>query len=148
MKKILLIFATGFGSGFFPKFPGTIGSLLALLIYIFFVKNNGVFLGIIILLILPLGIIASNFAEKFFKEKDSPKITIDEIIGMFLTFFLLPFNKYLIILGFLIFRLLDIIKLFPLKKIEKLKGGIGVVIDDVIAALYTNLILQIISKIL
>lgn len=85
----------------------------------------------------------SEEAEKLFWRKDSPQIVFDEVVGAFISVFLLPKKIEYIILAFFIFRFFDIVKPYPIRKIdEKVKGGFGVMLDDVIAAVYTNLTLQ------
>jgi phosphatidylglycerophosphatase A len=100
-------------------------------------------LSIIILLLFPLGVYVSKESEKIFLKRDSPRIVFDEVVGAFISVFLLPKKIEYIILAFFIFRFFDIVKPYPIRKIdEKVKGGFGVMLDDVIAAVYTNLTLQ------
>jgi phosphatidylglycerophosphatase A len=85
----------------------------------------------------------SEEAEKIFWRKDASQIVFDEVVGAFISVFLLPKKIEYIILAFFIFRFFDIVKPYPIRKIdEKVKGGFGVMLDDVIAAVYTNLTLQ------
>jgi phosphatidylglycerophosphatase A len=72
---------------------------------------------------------------------------IDEACGMTLALFLVPYSITAVIIGFLMFRLLDIVKIFPAKQIEKVSGAFGVMFDDIIAALYTNIALQLITRV-
>ena len=127
--------------GYFPFAPGTFGSLAALSFFILLKPSP--FIHIIILsVVLPISIISSQHAEKFFNSKDSKHIVIDEFCGYLVSVFLVPFSYALS--AFLLFRFFDILKPFPIKKIESLLGGgLGIVADDIMAALYTNLILQI-----
>jgi phosphatidylglycerophosphatase A len=87
-------------------------------------------------------------AEKIYKRKDARMIVIDEACGMLLSLFSVPYSIFSVILGFFIFRILDILKPFPAKKMERLTGSMGVMFDDIVSAIYTNLILQVIFRIL
>ena len=93
------------------------------------------------------GIWVSNKATiYFFKEKDSKRIVIDEIIGFLIAMFLIPFEFKFILAAFIIFRVIDILKPFPIRRLEKLPGGWGVMCDDLLAGVYANLIMQAIRK--
>jgi len=142
-NAVLTLVATIGFLGYFPFAPGTIGTLFALVLFLLTdVPLYAHFLIIIIGAL--LGIHASTVAEKTLKEKDSKKIIIDEFIGFYISVLYLPKTLLLTIAAFLLFRFFDILKPFPIKKIESLLGGgIGIVADDIMAALYTNLILQI-----
>lgn len=127
--------------GYFPVAPGTFSSLTALALFLFIKPTP--FIHIIILsVVIPLSIISAHQAEKLFEARDSKHIVIDEFCGYFISVFLVPFSYA--ISAFLLFRVFDILKPFPIRKIEYLlDGGIGIVADDIMAALYTNIILQI-----
>jgi phosphatidylglycerophosphatase A len=86
-------------------------------------------------------------AEKIYKRKDASMIVIDEATGMLLSLFCVPFSMFAVILGFFLFRIFDILKPPPARRMEKLTGSLGIMFDDIIAAIYTNLILQIIFRI-
>ena len=81
-----------------------------------------------------------------YKRKDAQMIVIDEACGMLLALFFVPMNMFAVILGFFIFRILDILKPPPAKRMEKLSGSMGIMFDDIVAAFYTNAILQIIAR--
>jgi len=98
------------------------------------------------LILIALGILFAGEAEKIYKQKDEPRIVIDEVCGMLLALFFVPVSVYSVVLGFFIFRAMDIMKPFPAKRIERLAGSAGIMFDDVVAAIYTNLILQIIFR--
>ena len=143
------LFATGFYSGYIPVMPGTFGTLAGCAIYIA-LSRFVPYYYLLVALFFILSVTAADFAERnIFKIKDAPAIVIDEIVGFFITMLSFRFDGtyssflYLSI-GFLLFRFFDIAKPFPIKGSQKLKGGLGVVIDDVIAGLYANLVLQII----
>lgn len=137
-------FVTGFGCGYSPIIPGTIASLFGFSIYC--IVRNFIFIyGLILVLSLYAGFIFIPRAERIFKKKDDKKIVIDEIFGILFCFWGLPFiNWFLGLTGFLIFRVLDILKPPPARQIESLNGASGVMLDDFFVALYTNLVLRMI----
>lgn len=130
--------------GYLPA-SGTIASIFAALIF-FTLKNNLLIYNISALLSIPLALAVSQQAGRIFQEKDPRCVVIDEIAGMFVSFLFIPFKWEYVILGFMLFRFFDILKVYPLKKIEKLTGGFGIVMDDICAAVYTNLILRALIK--
>ncbi len=91
----------------------------------------------------------SGEAEKLFKQKDSRLIVIDEIAGFMVTMFLVPWSAKSVVLGFFLFRLTDIVKPFPIRKVESgFKGGWGVVADDLLAGVYANVLLRLVMRML
>lgn len=129
--------------GYLPFAPGTFGSLAAFTVFV--LLKPTVFIHIIILLfIIPIGIISSHHAEKLLNDKDSRHIVIDEFCGYLISVLFIPYSTGFAITAFFLFRFFDILKPFPIRKIESvLSGGKGIMADDIAAALYTNLILQI-----
>jgi phosphatidylglycerophosphatase A len=91
--------------------------------------------------------IFSSEAERVYKRKDAQMIVIDEACGMMLSMFLVPYSLWVMILGFVLFRTFDILKPPPARNIENFSGAFGVMFDDVIAAMYTNFILQIVTRV-
>ncbi|MCM8789576.1 MAG: phosphatidylglycerophosphatase A, partial [Candidatus Omnitrophica bacterium] len=81
-----------------------------------------------------------------FEKKDAKNIVIDETSGMMLSLLFLPYQSKILILGFFIFRLLDTLKPYPAGRIQNIKGSIGVMGDDIVAAVYTNIILQAVTR--
>ncbi|MGD9232976.1 MAG: phosphatidylglycerophosphatase A [Desulfobacterales bacterium] len=147
-QKSVMFIATGCYIGNISFAPGTFGSVLGLPICFFLSKTD---LSIAVLLTL-IGILCAvwiaNEAEKILKTKDPGCIVIDEIIGIILTLFGLPFNIISVTAGFLVFRTLDIWKPYPIRFLEnKFSGGIGIVLDDVAAGILSNLILRILLRI-
>ncbi len=141
----ILFLAAGFGSGYSPIAPGTVGTLAAIPIYYFlsFIPFPLYELTLITFFFLSCWI--SDKAEKEWGKKDHPRIVIDEIMGFLLTMLWSPKTTLFIILGFFLFRFFDIVKPPPIRRLEGMKGGFGVVLDDVAAGIYSNIILQIIS---
>jgi len=142
--RLKLFFASGFLTGYFPIASGTVGSFLAILIYLFIPGfSEPYILVIFILIFLIIGIYTSDFAEKVYGF-DPPEVVIDEIVGMWITMLFVPKTYVLSAIGFLLFRVFDIIKPFPAKQSQQIKGGLGIMIDDLIAGFYSLIILHII----
>jgi len=146
MRRLIKITTSFFYLGHSPIMPGTLGSLAGLLIY-FVVKDKFPIYAFTIIFLFLLGILFSTEAEKIYKRKDAQMIVIDEACGMMLSLFLVPYNLWIMIAGFVLFRTFDILKPPPAKRIEKFSGSFGVMFDDIIAAIYTNFILQIACRI-
>ena len=125
--------------------PGTLGSLAGLVVYLL-VKDSVLLYGFAMLFLFTLGVMFSSEAERVYKRKDARMIVIDEACGMMLALFLVPATAASIITGFLLFRIFDILKPPPAKRVEKFTGAFGIMFDDIIAAIYTNLILQAIFR--
>ncbi|MDP3789863.1 MAG: phosphatidylglycerophosphatase A [Candidatus Omnitrophota bacterium] len=145
MRRLIKITTSFFYLGHSPFMPGTLGSLAGLVIY-FVVKDKFPVYAFSIIFLFLLGILFATEAEKIYKRKDAQMIVIDEACGMMLAFFLVPYNVYIMILGFVLFRVLDILKPPPARRIEKFSGAFGVMFDDIIVAIYTNFILQIVAR--
>jgi phosphatidylglycerophosphatase A len=146
-KAFILFFAQGAYSGRFPIAPGTAGTAVGVLLYLLI---NGLPLTaylLVCVLVAGIGTWAAGEAEKLLGKKDSPSIVIDEIAGYVLAMVMIPPTWGLIIAGFFLFRFFDIIKPWPLRRLEKLHGGVGIMIDDIGAAIYTNIVLQIIARV-
>jgi phosphatidylglycerophosphatase A len=146
MRKIIKFTTSFFYLGHSPIMPGTLGSLAGLLIY-FVVKDKLPIYTFSVVFLFALGILFSSEAEKIYKRKDAQMIVIDEACGMMLSLFLVPYNVWIMILGFVLFRVFDILKPPPARAIEKFSGSFGVMFDDIIAAIYTNFILQIVTRV-
>lgn len=135
--------ATGFGAGYSPAAPGTAGSLVGLILVFLIHNRSPVFYAAVTLAVFALGVYTAGCVERDTGEKDSRRIVIDEIAGMLLAAFLLPSGAGYWIAGFLLFRLFDIIKPFPAGWVDRnMVGGWGIMLDDTVAGLYANLILQ------
>lgn len=141
--RLKLFIATGFLTGYFPFASGTIGSFLAILLYLFIPGFSEPYvLFLFILLFTVVGIYTSDFAEKIYGF-DPPEVVIDEITGMWITMLFIPKTIILSAIGFIIFRIFDIIKPFPAKQSQNFKGGIGIMLDDIIAGLYSMVVLHL-----
>jgi phosphatidylglycerophosphatase A len=140
MRRLALFISTFGYIGYAPVAPGTFGSAAGLAVF-YAVRSTGstaVELGTIAALFV-IGIWAGTIAEHHFGGVDPGPIFIDEVVGMLITLCLLPVNGMGAFLGFVIFRLLDVVKPFPSARFEKLPGGLGVMADDGMAAIYGNL---------
>jgi len=144
--------ASVFYIGFIPGAPGTYGSLAAAAA-LFFIGQYGGWISPMTLLagvgiITLLGIPASAFAGKQAGEEDPSFVVIDEVAGQMLTFLFVPFSVMNIVLGFAAFRAFDIFKPWPIRKLEPLPHGIGVMADDLLAGVYACATLHIINALL
>lgn len=135
--------ASIFYVGYLPVAPGTLGSLAAVLLY-YFICRNAIMMSAVILVIIILGFVTSGRVEKIFQEKDPGEIVIDEFAGMLISLYRIPPAMGYVVTGFLLFRFFDIVKPKPIRDLEKLKGSMGIMSDDIIAGVYTNIILQVI----
>lgn len=141
IKRFLIyIIGTGFGSGYMPVAPGTAGSILALIIYFIFPLDAIYWLSISIMFFIA-GIWSSSAIEKD-KGKDPGLVVIDEMVGQWLAVIFLPFSWITLLIGFILFRTFDIWKPYPINRSQKLKAGWGIMIDDVLAGVYANIVLQ------
>ena len=145
MNYFIVILATGFGAGYSPIASGTAGTLIAIPIYFFISAIPSPIYEITLAAFFFLSIWISENAEMFFKRKDDGRIVIDEMMGFFITMLWVPKTARFIVIGFFLFRFFDILKPFPIRQLEKkIKGGFGVVLDDVLAGIYANIILRLI----
>lgn len=150
MKSIYRIIATTFGAGYSPLAPGTAGAIVGCLflwIFNYFqilptYPNPLVFILLTVIITL-LGIFVTNRLTADW-GKDPSKVVIDELAGMWIAMIFIPFSWLNILLAFILFRFFDIAKPLGIRKLESLKGGTGVMMDDVLAGIYANIVLQII----
>ena len=145
MKHFILILATGFGVGYSPIAPGTLGTLVAIPVYYFLSNISSPIYEITLVGFFFLSVWISENAEIYFGKKDDQRIVIDEMMGFLITMLWVPKTIHFIIIAFFLFRFFDILKPFPIRHLEKrFKGGFGVILDDVMAGVYGNIILQMI----
>lgn len=139
----------GFGSGLSPKAPGTLGTLVAVLFYLPLRDLDwSLYLGIVFAGFL-LGIWLCQQTADALGVHDHPGIVWDEVIGYWLTMFMAPKGWLWILLGFILFRLFDIWKPWPIRSIDQtIKGGLGIMLDDILAALYALMAIQLTSYLL
>jgi len=143
-EKAVIFLASGCFLGNVPFAPGTFGSLLGIPLCFALAKTDVFVAALLTLLFIVIAIWIAHIAAKIFDNTDPGNIVIDEIAGMAVTFIGVPFNLASVVSGFLLFRLLDITKPFPIRRLERsLPGGVGIVLDDVVAGIYGNLILRL-----
>jgi phosphatidylglycerophosphatase A len=150
MSPIVRFLATGAYLGYAPVAPGTVGSLgCAVLVWFLVpeVTTGSPPLAITVavlstLAFTALAVWASGLAERTFGH-DASRIVIDEYAGFLFSILLLPKSLYVFAVAFVLFRALDIFKPFPARRAESLEGGTGIVMDDVVAGIYTNLLLRV-----
>jgi phosphatidylglycerophosphatase A len=143
------VFVATFGYlGYVPIAPGTFGSAAGLVVFaaVRWSGSPGLELAVIAIL-LAIGVWSGNAAEKYFGGVDPAPVILDEVVGMLITLALIPVNLPGAIAGFLLFRLLDVIKPWPANRFEALHGGLGVMADDAMAAIYGNLIMRLLVAI-
>ena len=142
--KGALFLAVWFGAGLLPKAPGTFGTLFAVPLVFLMNVVEPVYGGLFLLIFMAVAIRISDQAQKRLGDKDPPEVVIDEAAGFLLTMFLLPHSWFCLLLGFIFFRFFDISKPYPIKRLEKIKGGLGIVLDDLLAGVYANLAVRIV----
>ncbi|MBI4445446.1 MAG: phosphatidylglycerophosphatase A [Acidobacteria bacterium] len=142
MGILVRLFVSGGGVGFLPPAPGTYGALQGVLLFIVVNKLApslaSLLLGAAILLLLLSGVFFSTRITRTYNHRDPSSIVVDEITGQLVTLWGLPFSPAAIVSGFLLFRLFDIWKPFPVRQSERLPGGWGIFVDDLIAAVYAT----------
>ena len=146
-SQLAKLVATLFGAGYFPVAPGTFGSLVTLvIIWFLFSDSYYIFIPVGASLFF-LSVWSAGRAEEVLGKDGSP-IVIDEVTGMVISLVFVPHQLKYFGAAFLLFRFFDIVKLPPAKSMEKLKGGWGVTLDDVMAGIYANLSLHLILYVL
>jgi phosphatidylglycerophosphatase A len=135
-------FASGLFSGYSPVASGTVGSAVGLALYYVPGMENPYVLLPLCLLVLVLGIKASAVMERVYGH-DPSEVTIDEVLGMWISLLFLPKKILISLMAFFLFRILDIVKPSPARRFDNMRGGTGIMLDDVVSAIYTNLLLQL-----
>lgn len=141
--------STLFGIGNLPGAPGTAGSFVGLALYVITLILGGPS-GVVTVLawLLVIAVWSSSAASQELKQKDPPSVVIDEVVGMWITLAGTENHGPMLLVAFLFFRFFDVLKPFPIRKAESLPGGWGIVLDDVIAGIYANMTLRILSGLL
>jgi phosphatidylglycerophosphatase A len=151
-RRVTILISSGFYTGYFPFASGTIATILAVGLYLFVAPLNVpshyfIYYALLLAALTIIGVWVSDLAERIHGEKDSHKIVIDEIVGYGYAMILLPSTWKTVLGAFLVFRILDVLKPFPIGRLQRLPGGIGVMIDDILAGLYTCAILHLLRAI-
>lgn len=136
MHSFFVLIATGFYTGHL-KPPGTIGTIVAVFLMFLTLPAGiiGKFAFFIVLFI--LGLVVSEYYEKYCEKCDPSEIVVDEYAAYYLVLMFVPFNLVNIIITFFLFRVFDIFKPYPVKTTESIGGGVGIMLDDIVAAIYT-----------
>lgn len=144
MLAVRMTLATWFGTGYAPVASGTVGTLatVPLVLLLAWADSPALYLGATLVLVL-LGLWAASGGERYLGTKDPGPVVVDEVAGFLVTMALLPVTPGTLVGGFFLFRLLDIVKPFPGRQAERLPGGWGIMVDDLIAGLYANLVLRL-----
>ena len=141
------IVATCFYLGKLPIAPGTWGSMGALILWLFLPVTTSVHLSVILILFV-LGVYSSQQVAKYMQVHDPSEVVIDEAVGMGISLFMLPHNLDLYLIAFILFRFFDILKPSFIYQVQNLPGGWGIMLDDVLAGLFTLAIVSGIASIL
>ena len=147
MNGLIVILATWFGTGFSPFAQGTMATLLAIPFCFFLSFIPFPIHELTIAAFFFLSCWVSDRAQNSWGKKDDRRIVIDEVMGFFITMMWMPRTPWLFVLGFFLFRFFDILKPPPIRRLEGARGGFGVVLDDVGAGVYSNIVLQIVRLI-
>ncbi len=140
-----VLFSTGFGLGYSPFAPGTLGAALGAAVYAALLPLGAlpITVPLVSLVLFAAGTWSSFLAERHFRQKDCQKIVIDEVASFPLTMLFISPDPLRIALAFTLNRAADILKPFPANRIQRLKGGWGIMLDDTVAAVYANLLLRL-----
>jgi len=145
-QRTVLFFVTGAGAGYFPRLPGTIGTLVAIpfSLALNHLAARNFLLAVLVVVGSIFGAIGlSTQGARILQQKDPQIIVIDEIVGFLVANFLAPPRLTALLWSFLLFRFFDIVKVFPTDRLEQLPGGAGIVLDDVMAGVYTLIVLRL-----
>jgi phosphatidylglycerophosphatase A len=151
-QRISLIIASAFYIGFIPGAPGTYASIATTLGYLLVFSNSwrivpSLHLSAVCLITL-IGVLTAADTSRSSGNEDPSFVVIDEVAGQLLTFLFLPVTALNLILGTIAFRLFDIWKPYPIRKLEPLKNGVGVMADDLLAGVYANVLLHLVNRLI
>lgn len=152
MRALIFFLATGAYSGYVPLIPGTAGSVVGVILARFlcaplWMRSPAGFVMLFAVLFIGACLVAGT-AEKYSGEHDSSRIVLDEIFGMVAVLFLNPPGWLWIVAGFVLFRAFDVTKPWPASYFDAMSGGAGVMLDDLAAGIYANLVLQVAWRVL
>jgi phosphatidylglycerophosphatase A len=143
MRLGLFIATCGY-LGYVPVAPGTFGSAAGLIVFAAVRWSGSPILELaVIVLLFAIGVWSSSVAEKHFGGVDPAPVILDEVLGMLITLAFIPVNITGAIVGFLLFRLFDVVKPWPANRLEALHGGLGIMADDAMAAVYGNVVMRV-----
>jgi phosphatidylglycerophosphatase A len=136
------VIATGFGSGYSPFAPGTAGSLVGLLFVWPLMQLPGAGQVAAVAILFLVGVVASTHVARRVGIEDPGIVVVDEIMGMWASLLFLPLTWWTVGIGFVLFRIMDIVKPYPARQLEHLPEGWGIMADDLMAGIYANLVLR------
>jgi phosphatidylglycerophosphatase A len=145
--RLAVLVATVFGAGRSPVAPGTVASAITAGV-LALVPFTPLSLTVFFILVTAGGLWAAHHAERVLGDKDPGAIVVDEVAGMTLSVLTLPLTPTVLAVGFVLFRVLDVVKPFPAGRSQRMRGGAGVMVDDLIAGFYTLLALSASRRIL
>jgi phosphatidylglycerophosphatase A len=144
MKQLGLFVATTGYLGYFPFAPGTVGSAVGVVLHVALVYAGGPWLeAAAIVALFAVGVRAGTIAETHFGRKDPGHVIVDEVVGQLVTLAALPLTPAVLVAGFFVFRIADIVKPWPARQLEVLPHGLGIMIDDVMAGIYSQLLMRL-----
>ena len=147
-NKLVLFFASGLGLGYAPLVPGTFGTLLGVVLYFFLGRINIFIFLVILAALLLLSFWLADQTEQILFTRDPQVVVIDEVVGYLVTMISFPASWHYLLAGFFLFRFFDITKIWPASYFDTSgKRGSAVVMDDVCAGVYANIVLQILRMI-
>lgn len=143
-KPLPVVVATLGPIGYFPKAPGTFGTIATIPLFFLFSSVSMYLQLILILLLIIISVWSASHAALFFQSLDDPKIVIDELIGYLVATFGIYFNVWTVLFSFFLFRFFDVMKIYPISLIDRRwRTGVGVVADDLVAGIFTNIIMHL-----
>ena len=146
--KLALVLSSWFGAGLLPVVPGTYGTLAGLPLALALAYLGPMAGAYVLFFFILLAVWVSERSAIVLGKEDPAEVVIDEVAGLLLTLFLLPATGLNLCLGFVLFRLFDILKPYPARRLEKIGGGAGIVLDDLVAGVYGNVCLRLLGLIL
>jgi phosphatidylglycerophosphatase A len=141
-RRFALLVATAGGVGYVPFAPGTFGSMVGVAVW-WIVPSSAPVQALVIVGLFVIGSWSGSVAEDHFGRTDPSQVVVDEVVGILITLFLNPVGWIGALGAFLLFRVSDIVKPFPANRLEQMPGGVGVMADDAMAAVYANLALRL-----
>jgi len=145
LDKLALILSSCFGFGLIPVAQGTFGTLAGIPLAMALAHVGPMAAAYLLFFFILLSIWTSGRSARALEKDDPAEVVIDETAGLLLTLFLLPATGFNLCLGFILFRLFDILKPFPIRRLEKVEGGAGIVLDDLLAGTYANLCIRFVT---
>lgn len=147
-EKVIKFLACGFGAGLLPVAPGTFGTLVGIPVCLLGLPLSWPLRLLVVLVLLALSIYIAGRAEIIYRKKDDQRIVIDEIIGFQVAMLPVDITVLHLCAAFVLFRIFDILKPFPLRDLQKMPGGLGIVLDDVAAGIYAGVVMMLLTYLL